>query len=126
MNRIVWDAVVKIAKEQLDTDISDWSMRSKWQFIKDNHEAYKSFFGGMYEIEGLSSTYSLPIKNYCPDCELNKIKIQHFRDNRPNKYDNQITITLRQDWSGVDVWHLHEVKIGTYDSSTQTVKGEDK
>ena len=125
MNRIIWNAVVKIAKEQLDTDISGWSMRSKWQFIKDNHETYKHFFGEMYEMEGLSSSYSLPVKNYCPDCELNKLKIQRFRDNRPNKYDNTITITLRQDWGMGDVWHLHDVEFGTYDNTKQQSKEEE-
>ena len=117
MNRVIWDGVVKIAKEQLDIDISSWSMKNKWGFIKEHYKTYAPFFGSLYSMEEhpepLTEPYYLPIKNLCPDCELNKIKIQEFMDDKPQKYDNTITLTLRQDWMGVG-WHLHGVEFGVY------------
>jgi len=127
MNRVIFDAVIKIAKEQLDTDIQSWSMKRKWEFIKEHYKTYASFFGRLHTMEEhpepLTELYYLPIKNLCPDCELNKIKIQRFMDNKPQKYDNTINLTLRQDWAGVG-WHLHDVEFGTYDSSTSNKNEE--
>ena len=135
MNRIIFDAVIKIAKEQLDTDIKPWPMKQKWEFIKEHHEIYAPFFGSLHTMEEypepLTEPYYLPIKNLCPDCEINKIKIQRFMDNKPNKYDNTITLTLRQDWAGVG-WHIHDVGFGTYvpfsgdDSSNTSKTGEEE
>ena len=118
MNRVIWDGVVKIAEEQLDTDISKWSIKRKWEFIKEHYKTYAPFFGGLHGMEEhpepLTEPYYLAIKNLCPDCELNKIKIQEFMDDKPQKYDNTITLTLRQDWMGAG-WHIHEVEFGVYE-----------
>lgn len=118
MNRIIFEGIIKIAKEQLDTDISAWDIEDKWEFVKEHREEYQSFFGKLFSMENnpepLTEPYYLPIKNLCPDCEIAKIKIQRFMNNKPQKYDNTITITLRQDWMGVG-WHLHDVKFGTYE-----------
>ena len=113
MEKKIREKIVEIAKENGD-DISVMSERALWEYVLAHGKDYQTFFGGLYGEGDYTQTFTLPVKRYCPQCEINLIKLAHSRELRPTKYDNKMVLTFHQDWLGGDIWHLHKIEWGNY------------
>lgn len=113
MEKEIREKIVEIAKENGD-DVSMLAPQFLWEYVLEHGDNYKAFFGQLYSEGDYTKTFTLPIKKYCPTCEINLIKLAHSRELRPTKYDNKMVLTFHQDWWGGDIWHLHKIEWGNY------------
>jgi len=113
MEKRIRDKILEVAKEHGD-DLEYLAPKELWGYVLEHGERFASFFGELYAEGDMVQTFTLPLKKYCPQCEINLINLAHRRESKPNKYDNKMVLTFRQDWLGGDVWHLHKIEWGNY------------
>ena len=113
IEKIVRDKILEVAKENGD-ELEYLSPQYLWEYVLKHGEQFASFFGGLYGEGDYVQTFTLPLKKYCPQCEINLLKLARSRELKPTKYDNKIVLTFHQDWLGGDIWHLHKIEWGNY------------
>ena len=112
MSKTVRDGIIEIAKHNGD-DVSILSERGLWEYVRDHWLSYLEFFGKLYAEGDMTQPFTITLKKYCPECELNLLDFEDRLKHLP-KYDNEVTLTLRQDWWGGNVWHIYKVEWGRY------------
>ena len=105
--------VIETAKEKHGVELHIDDEYDLWSFVKNHMKSYAPMFGEIPLREQVKD-FTLPVKRYCPSCELALLELGNFLEFRQG-YDHKVTVTFHQDWLGGNLWHLHKVEYGKYE-----------